>query len=76
MKIKTYTENEKLAAKLAGFRTKKPKKPKSKTVRSLESYIVRYNAWVDKLKERAKTGQVKVDAKKKLESLKHQISML
>lgn len=76
MTAKTFTETEKEAARAAGFKTKKPKKPKSKTEKSLNSYITRYNAWVDKLKAKAKLGKVKVEKKKKLQSLKDKVSSL
>jgi len=76
MTVKTYTESEKYAAKLGGFKASKPKKPKSKTERSLNNYIGRYNIWVDKLKAASKKGKVKVDAKSKLDKLKTKVSSL
>lgn len=48
---------------------KKPKKPKSKTVASLQAYVTRFNEWKKKCK------QIDSDAKK-LESLKKKVSGL
>lgn len=76
MEPKKYTETEMQAAKLAGFKTKKPKKPKTKTANALKNYIVRYNVWVDKLKAKAKVGKVKLDEKKRLDALKAKIAAL
>ena len=75
--IKTFTATEMQAAKLAGFRTSKPKKPKGKkTVAKQERYIARYNVWVDKLKVKAKAGKAKLDDKKKLDSLNTKVAAL
>lgn len=74
--IKSYTETEKQAAKAAGFKAKKPRKPKAKTERSLINYIHRYNAWVDKLKTAAKKGKGKLDKKNRLVNLKQKVANL
>jgi hypothetical protein len=48
---------------------KKPKKPKTKTIRSLEAYLVRYANW--------KKGLTKKESdKKKLENLKKRVAAL
>jgi len=64
MKATSVSEEEKRNARAAGFKRKKPKKPKSRTIRSMESYIERYNAWAKLLKEKAKEGKKITDMKK------------
>lgn len=74
-------------ARAAGFKRKKPKKPKSKTEKSLNSYIERYNGWAKDLKSKAAEGRKKIAAelaekkrkqaeKKKLQDLRGTVSKL
>ena len=74
--IKKYTAADMTAAKAAGFKTKKPKKPKAKTDKSLDGYAVRYNVWVDKLKTKAVAGRVKLAKAKTLADKKAKIAAL
>lgn len=69
MNIIKVTAEEKRRARAAGFRKKKPKKPKSKTERSLTNYISKYNAWAKELKEKAKEGKKLEDLKSKVASV-------
>jgi hypothetical protein len=41
------------AARAAGFKQKKPKKPKSKTLTALEGWMDRFNAWTKNVKAHA-----------------------
>ena len=64
---KKITAAEIQKARKAGVKAKKPRKPKSKTVNSLENYIVRYNAWIDKLKSGVKKyNQIEANKKKQI----------
>jgi ADP-glucose pyrophosphorylase len=62
------TTDERRQARLAGFRKKKPKKPKSRTVNAMENYISRYNDWAKELKSKAKEGKKIEDLRKKVSS--------
>jgi len=64
--LKKVSAEEIRQARKGGYKGKAPKKPKNKTVTTLESYISRYNDWVDRVKAASKDF-------KKLESLKKQI---
>lgn len=66
MKALTFTPDEKRRARLAKFRKKAPKKPKGKTISSLENWLGRYNAWVKELKAAANEG-------KKLDDLRNEV---
>jgi len=73
--IKKYTADEYRNAKKMKFKAKKPKKPKaSATLNSLESYIERYNNWVDKIKAKSKDFKTKESDKKKIQTIKKTIS--
>jgi len=51
MKISTYTDDQLKNSRKAGFKAKRPKKPKaSATKKVLENWIGRYNDWVKKVK--------------------------
>ncbi len=63
------TNDEMRDARAAGFRKKKPRKPKSKTESSLLGYIERYNRWAKDLKEAAKEGKRLRDLKTKVTRL-------
>jgi hypothetical protein len=73
---KKITPAEIQKARKAGVKAKKPRKPKSKTLTSLESYITRYNGWVDKMKDGVKKFNKLESDKKKKEKLKHVIGAL
>lgn len=53
-------------ARKAGFKRKKPSKPKAKTELALENWIARYNNWVKDAKSKISDG-------KKLDALKKQV---
>jgi len=55
--VKKYTEQDKRLAKKAGFRKKKPVLRGKKTYVKMESFIDRFNLWVDDLKTAAKKGR-------------------
>jgi hypothetical protein len=64
-------------AKKVGFKSKKPKKPKaSATLNAFESYIVRYNEFVKRLKEKAQMFDKKEADKKKREVLRKKVAAL
>ena len=56
--VKRFTLRELKSARKNGFRTKRPKKPKTKTVDALQSYIRKYNSFVDQVKNNAKSHQL------------------
>lgn len=64
--IISVSEEDKRRARLAGFRKKKPKKPKTKTVPSLTRYVDRYNAWAKDLKAKASKGKTLDDLRQKV----------
>lgn len=64
--LASYSAEDLRNAKKAGFKAKKPKKPKAKTHASLTGYVERYNDWVKRMKETAKKG-------KELKTLREQI---
>ncbi len=66
-KIINVTDDDKRRARLAGFKKRKPKKPKTKTVKSLESWISRHNKWASELKAKATKG-------KKLDDLRQTVA--
>lgn len=62
--LKTVSEATKREARKAGKLPKKPTKPKkSASLQTLENYVARHNAWVDKINGMAakyrKAGQLK-----------------
>ncbi len=53
-----YTDQELKDARSAGFKKKKPKKPKGKvTDQKLSAFISKMNNWTKELKEKAKIGK-------------------
>lgn len=72
--IKTITPDQLRKAKKAGFKKKKPKKPKaSASLTVLENWVSRYNAWIDDAKNKIKEADRKEKEKAKREKLKNQI---
>lgn len=55
--VKRFGIRELKQARRNGLRTKKPKKPKTKSIEALQSYIKKYNSWVDQIKSNAKSHQ-------------------
>ena len=65
-----YTTTMKLkAARLAGFKKRKPKKPKSKTVSQMKAYISKYKEWEKEMSKYAAKG-------KEIQKLKDYISKI
>lgn len=65
--LKTITTKELSEARKGGFNRKKPKRPKqSSSLTSLESYIDRYNKYVDDAKAKAKEHREREQLKKKI----------
>jgi ADP-glucose pyrophosphorylase len=64
-----YGSVEYKMAKMGGFKKKKPKKPKSKTVASMKRYIEKHDKWVRELKEYAKKGKEKYNLQEKIKKL-------
>lgn len=64
-----YGSTEYKMAKMGGFKKKKPKKPKSKTVSSMKRYIEKHDAWVRELKQYAKKGKEKYTLQEKLKRM-------
>ena len=72
--LKKYSDKEWSEAKKAGFRRKKPKKPKaSASLTVLNNYVTRWNKYVDDVKKAAKKYRTKEAEKKKRDSLKEKI---
>jgi hypothetical protein len=69
MKAIKVSTDERRRARLAGFKKKKPKKPKSKTEASCIRYIERYNNWAKELKAKAKEGA-------KLDNLRKEVASI
>jgi len=65
-KLASLSTEDQRKARKGGFKRKAPKKPKSKTVNSIESYIDRHNQWV-------KDARAAITKHNKLETLKKQI---
>lgn len=61
MAYSKFTSEDLRNARKAGFKKKKPKKPKTKTYNALSNYQERYNQWVKDLKAAATKGK-KLDA--------------
>lgn len=55
--VKRFSLKELKMARRNGLKAKKPAKPKSKTIEALQNYISRFNAWVDAIKDNARTRQ-------------------
>jgi len=72
--IKTFSEEQKRKARKMGFKSKAPKRPKaSATLMTLERYVMRYNDWVDRMKDKAKAYDKKENDKKRKQQLLKQI---
>jgi len=69
MAYSKFTPEDLRNARKAGFKKKKPKKPKTKTYNALERFQDRYNQWVKDLKAAATKG-------KKLESMRRDLRNL
>ncbi len=69
--IKKFTQDEMRLAKKAGFKRKKPKKPKASSTLSVqENYVSRYNAYVDEIKRKAKDAKKKEAIRKQIDSVR------
>lgn len=53
--LKSISAAELSEARRAGFKRKKPKKGKLKTMSAVEAYIARWNNWVDAARDRVRT---------------------
>lgn len=72
--IKKISAAELSKARRAGFKRKKPKKPKtSAPLSSWEAYVDRYNRWVDDARSKVKEKASKESAKSKKKKLIEQI---
>lgn len=76
-KIKKFTQEEITLARSRGFRRKRPKKPRRRTLGNLEAYVRRMNAFVDAARavnarmEKRKSDREK--ARKLRESIENQL---
>jgi len=67
MELHKLTEAEKSAARKMGKLPKAPKKPKQgATLKTLEAYVVRHNAYVAKVRGMAKSAGTRNALKKKI----------
>ncbi len=65
-----YTTTSKLKfAKLAGFKKKKPSKPKSKTLTQMKNYLDKYKTWESEMSKYAMKGREIQKMKDKIKSL-------
>lgn len=55
--VQRFTLRELKQSRKHGFRTKKPKKPKTKSIEALQNYIRKYNSWVNQVKQNSKSQQ-------------------
>lgn len=69
MNLKSLSESELREARRAGFKRKKPKKGKLKTMNAIEGYADRWNRFVDDAK-------AKIQEKKKEEAEKQRVKQL
>jgi len=75
--ISSISDSDLRAARSAGFKRKKPKKPKaSASLSSMENFITRYNAWVKAAKDKIAAKKKKEGDKSKAKALRAQISKL
>jgi len=73
--IAKFTRDQLKNARKAGFRRKKPNKPKAgASLNSLEAWVLRYNDWVKDMKEKDREHKKNLTDKKKREKLKRDIS--
>ncbi len=75
-KPKKVTPEQISKARKAGIKAKKPKKGALRTLRSAETYIERYNTWVDKIIAGAKYYDMKQKEKKQLSQARSAIAGL
>jgi|TARA_R100000329_G_scaffold148927_1_gene138533 hypothetical protein len=67
---KTYNTTIQLKmAKLAGFKKRPPKKPKSKTVTQMRNYLQKYADYERELKAFAKAGKERFDLIEKIKKM-------
>jgi len=65
------------AARKAGFKKKRPKKPRaSASLTTLENYVVRYNQWVKDARAKVSEKRTKMNNEKKRKSLRTAITRL
>lgn len=75
--IKKLSAAELSAARKAGFKRKKPKKPRAgASLSALENFVVKYNAWIDAARDKMKARREKEAAAAKRVALKSQIAKL
>lgn len=75
--IKKLTPAELASARRAGYKRKKPKKPRaSATLNALEAFVARYNEWVDGARAKIKEKAAKDSAVKKRITLQKSIRTL
>lgn len=71
------SETEKKNARAAGFRRKKPSKPKGTITESkYNAYVRRHNDYAKALKEKAKIGAAKLKEKEQKKTLRAKLSGL
>ncbi len=73
MHIAKLADSELREARRAGFKTRKPKQGKLKTMNAMEGFVSRNNDWVRRAKDKIKDHKKKESDKKKLKDLKAQI---
>jgi len=77
MEALKFTPEQLVKAKKQGFKGKKPKKPTAKaSLTTLQNYIVRYNEYVKKIKDKATEYDKKQSDLKKREILKNKVRSL
>jgi len=73
---KSFTSQQIKDARRAGFKMKVPKKPKRKTEDSIQNYFVRYNNWVDRMKDAASQGAAIRTKREQIQKMKGALSGL
>jgi hypothetical protein len=73
---KAPTPEQLKAARRAGFKGKKPKKPKTKTMAALEAWLSRYNAWCKAVRDASAQDAKNQAAEQKRKKLAQAISGL
>lgn len=75
--IKKFSAADLAAARKAGYKKKKPKKPRAGASLSvLENYVARYNEWIDGARTKIKEKSSKEAAQKKRVALSKAIRTL
>lgn len=68
--LKKISNEELRKARRAGFKRKKPKKPKqSASLNAMEGYVSRYNDWVNAAREKIRYAKQKEAEKKRKKDL-------